>query len=264
MSKKKQPSNTSVDPLTKLCFPDFDDYIKNERKTVELLANCGELATLGDSFDNAIQQLHATMQNWNDIKHRPVCIRFYATINSVVEDRHVKGGGTKTSKMHKVGFGAKVEFDDKHQLLNASYLIEIFGEENSDAADAILTRIHFDVVSRDDRMCSKYPLYHLQVGGNPSEGGYYSKDKRRNENMKALSYPRIPYCPLSLALFMDMVLRELGGCDAKVFLKSAIWRGVVRKSETMMLLPFLKCLCAGNENQDRRFSEMYYGSTDEA
>lgn len=264
MSKKKKPLNAGVDPLAKLGFPDFDDYIKNERKTVELLANCGELAMLGDSFDNAIQQLHATMRNWDDIKHRPVCISFYATINSVVEDRQVRGSGTEALKAHKVGFGAKVEFDDKHQLLNSSYLIEIFGEESSDAADAILTRIHFDVVSRDDRMCSKYPLYHLQVGGNPSEGGYYSKDKWRNENMKALSYPRIPFYPLSLALFIDMILRELGDYDAKVFLKNAIWRGVVRKSETMMLLPFLKCLCAGNENQDRRFSEMYYGSTDEA
>lgn len=259
MSKAKKCQRLNPDPLCELGFPWFDKYVETECKTVNALFNKSEIASLGDSFNDEINRLQALMNRHREDKWRKLnSINFYAEINSAVEEK--KGQGVANPKTHKVGLGARVEFDDKHHLKNSTYLIEIHGEESSNYADKILTRIHFDVTSNDSRNSSQYPIYHLQVGGDPSHGHSYAAglDESEHDLIKPISYPRIPIYPLSFALFIDMTFRELGNEDAQMFIKGDYWRGLVRDNEMLLLQPFLKCVLRRQEINKEDVAKIYY------
>jgi hypothetical protein len=58
-----------------------------------------------------------------------------------------------------------------------------------------------------------------------------------------LSEPRIFFCPMSLALLIDMALREFPDQDSTKFRADSYWRGLVRDQEALVLRPFYgKCL----------------------
>lgn len=260
MSKRNNAKRCGSDPLCKIGFPEFGKYVEAEFKTVEALVDKGEVAALGDSFVDGINALYSKLLKLRKEKWRgETCIDFKAEILS---DAEGKKRISSRPKAHKVGIGAKVEFDDKHHLTNSTYLIEIMGEESSAFADKILTRIHFDVVSAGSRNTALYPIYHLQVGGDPSGGRDYAvgNDDDNHDLIKPLSYPRIPIYPLSFALFIDMIFRELGNDSVKTFIKNDYWRGVVRDNEALFLKPFLECLLRRNEISKESFASICYGS----
>ena len=244
--------------LADIGFPKFNDYFQAEKKTVEFLANSGELASAGNEFSDKMQVLYSKICAWDKCtqeKMRPFCLDFYGTIESNVESR--KSAMTSAKKFHRVGLGACVRLNKKQQLLFSTFVIEIFGESKSKCADKLLTRIHFDIASPEGEEDSRFPIYHVQFGGNPEAGREYSQN---HSDIKSLSYPRVMSYPLSLALFFDLAFRELG-CDAvRGLVKDHGWRNIVHDHERMMLYPCLDEVLRQCRNDKTNLSDVYYGS----
>jgi hypothetical protein len=61
----------------------------------------------------------------------------------------------------------------------------------------------------------------------------------------SLSEPRVFFTPMSLALMLDMTLREFPDPASTKFRATGEWRGIVREHESLVLLPFFeKCVKA--------------------
>ena len=87
--------------LADIGFPRFNDYFQAEKKTVEFLANSGELASVGNEFSDKMQVLYSKICAWDKCtqeKRRPFCLDFYGTIESNVESR--KSATTSAQKLH--------------------------------------------------------------------------------------------------------------------------------------------------------------------
>ena len=160
------------------------------------------------------------------------------------------------SKSHEVSLGGYF-FCSSNRLTRATYSAEIFGAVNSDVSKKIVSRLHFDYSSRNEPNASQHPVFHIQMWGElpkyleDSGVGYQFKDN------SAMSCPRVPFAPMSLALFLDMIIKELGTDKLRRLLWSTEWQGLVKQHEEKILMSFFKrlqdCLSRGDH-----LSKFYY------
>ena len=204
--------------MKEYCFPDADRYLSLAKATVECIRNQREVWTENNEFCSSIDQLFNQLLN-----KKATGFQFNGILCSII-DKHE----------HNVRVGGKVEFS-QGELQEQSYWIEVFGKKNSGYSNKILYRIHFDVaVPGIDKNKELHPVYHVQLGGK-TRGADYIDDE-----IQHWSIPRIPYFPLSLALFLEIVFREFGGKLVRDrFIKSNGWRKIVAKNERRMLGAFV-------------------------
>lgn len=200
-------------------FPEASDYLSLAKATVECIRNQQEVRSENNEFCSSIDQLYSQLSN-----KKATGFHFNGILCSIIDDHE-----------HNVRVGGKVGFLHG-ELQEQSYWIEVFGKKNSNYSTKILYRIHFDVAVPDiDKNKELHPLYHVQSGGKPRNTHYI------NDEMQHWSIPRIPYFPLSLALFLEIVFREFGGeLVRNRFIKSNAWRRIVANNERRMLSAFAK------------------------
>jgi len=112
----------------------------------------------------------------------------------------------------------------------------------------LLRKFHFDVAVGNKKVggrLQRHPRFHLQYCGEMVP--YMSKMGLRTGQLDQLhpwlSEPRIFYTPMSLALMLDMSLREFPDPESAKFRSTGEWRGIVREHESLMLRPFFqKCV----------------------
>ncbi len=76
-----------------------------------------------------------------------------------------------------------------------------------------------------------------------------------------LSEPRVFFWPMSLALLVDMTLREFPDSDSLRFRQTREWRGIVRNQEILVLRPFYeKCvqITGSAPGNDRILADEFY------
>ncbi len=150
---------------------------------------------------------------------------------------------------HSVRIGAYVKFKNK-ALMAQTYWIEVFGSEDSEKLkNKVIYRFHFDVAVPGEINKKDHPIYHIQIGGKVSEAQYATQD------MKHWSIPRIPYVPLSLAMFLEIVLREFGDDVVKRFVKSKEWNNMLLNNQKVMLCQLAKTIL---NNGDKTIFSIYY------
>ena len=170
-------------------FPDASDYLSLAKATVECVRDQQEVRSENNEFCCSIDHLFRQLSNKS-----ATGFQFNGVFRSMIDDHE-----------HNVRVGGKVRFS-KGELQEQSYWIEVFGRKDRDDFNKILYRIHFDVaVPGIDKNKELHPLYHVQLGGKPRDTHYI------DDEMRHWSIPRIPYFPLSLALFLEIVFREFGG-----------------------------------------------------
>ena len=215
-------------------FPDASNYLSLAKATVECIRNQREVRTENNEFCSSIDQLFNQLSN-----KKATGFHFNGILGSIIDEHE-----------HNVRVGGKVVFS-QGELQEQSYWIEVFGKKDSGDSNKILYRIHFDVaVPGIDKNKELHPLYHVQLGGKPREARYIDGE------MKHWSIPRIPYFPLSLALFLEIVFREFGGGLARDrFIKSNDWREIVAQNERRMLSAFARTFRQGSS---KTVSGIYY------
>ncbi len=109
---------------------------------------------------------------------------------------------------------------------------------------AVLRKFHFDVtITTGDRSRTQpQPRSHIQYCGTmiPQMSQMGVRPGQLLPMNPWLSEPRILAWPMSLALLLDMALREFPNAKSERFRAMPEWRKIVRDHESLLLLPFLE------------------------
>lgn len=229
-------------------FPTQEEYYDLERKTVQRLNAWTVLSR--NEFCEARLHVNQLKGKLEKREHQNNCIDFTFPFDTRLENK---------GKWQRVKLHAEIRFASG-RLESDIFTVEIFGEKGSKDEHNVIRRIHFDVaIPYVEKNKVEHPVYHVQFAGK-------SRDSMSDElkEQKQFSFPRIPYRPLSIALFVDMAIRELGTVDLKAMIKNGNWRSVVRKSEDLMLAPFFSNLKDRRERDPNFiFSDLYYEPGDQ-
>ena len=158
------------------------------------------------------------------------------------------------SHSHDVTLGGYF-FCNSNSLTRATYSVEIFESVVNAGPKKIISRLHFDYASRNEPNASMHPVFHIQMWGKlPGHLDNLGVKYQTPEN-SAISCPRVPFAPLSLALFLNMMIKELGNDKLRRLLESQKWRELVKRHEQKILVPFFKRLqeCIGSGDQLCKF-----------
>lgn len=131
---------------------------------------------------------------------------------------------------------------------------------------SILRKFHFDVTVAGERSSSRiqqHPRCHLQYCGEmvPKMAEMGCSSAQLDQMSPWLSEPRIFFWPMSLALLIDMALREFPDERSMKFRSSNEWRGLVRKQEKLVLRPFYqKCVevILDTKGNNRTLADEFY------
>lgn len=152
-------------------------------------------------------------------------------------------------------FSVLIQQDDEHNYGNISYVFAICRLDRK--RNSILRKFHFDVsVTKGTRQ--PQPMSHLQYCGEMidvmSNLGY--RETQLQQLHHKLREPRVFFSPISLALLVDMALREFGSEDLRSkFLNSPEWKKVIRNNEATVLGKFFnKCAEIANSADDKRLT----------
>jgi hypothetical protein len=108
----------------------------------------------------------------------------------------------------------------------------------------ILRKFHFDITpgSEEAQRRQKHPRSHMQYCGKmvPYMRTMGCREAQLDKMYPWLSEPRILFWPMSLALLMDMALREFPDERSIGFRESGEWKNVIREHEALVLQRFCK------------------------
>lgn len=163
----------------------------------------------------------------------------------------------------KQGFaylGSAIKIINANQLDDISYYVAICN--NDIPQKKILRKLHFDYTSPQSPQKHPHPVFHLQYGGKLSL-------KLQNENLEHqhmdawLSEPRLCFIPISLALLINLILKEFPDEINSKIIESPEWRDLIRKNENLLLAPFYK-IChnfMSTRSSHQLFTnDFYYGN----
>jgi hypothetical protein len=225
-------------------YPDYLDFVKNERKTLQFLASN---AFISKTF-NAL----ASSAN--------LCV-----YNLPAQDRNLK----KSEFVFGCNFNILIEKDVRRIAIEAhiepnfgkvSYVLSIC-QNNATPLDPLLRKFHFDYAIPIKSQVPK-PVYHLQFGGEETP-----QLKELSVDVKILnpwlSSPRICFYPINLALLLDMVFNEFKSNDTVGIVGRSEWRDLIKNNEERILKPFylgLSSFLNGKHKSNFLLRDFYYGS----
>ncbi|MCP4148111.1 MAG: hypothetical protein GY757_10220 [bacterium] len=157
---------------------------------------------------------------------------------------------------------ALIETNDKNEFQNISYCFSIIGKEKQKGSNnKILRKFHFDYTPPLIKRNQPQPTYHLQYGGEATTD--LKKDFGENclEHMDTwLSEPRLFYSPVSLALLVNMIIKEFPAEKTTKLIRGSEWRSLIIANENLILAPFYKACSLFLADKDRKevFSNDFY------
>lgn len=228
-------------------FPSQQDYCTLERETIMRLRMMHFLYRKEySSAREKLEELYGKLGS----KNKPLDnIRFEFPFETTLE---------KKCKEQRILLHGEIRFADG-RLQSDSFAIEIFGRKGTSEEHEVVRRIHLDIaIPYVEENKDEHPLYHVQLAGKSHE-----LMSQELQTQKKFSFPRIPFVPMSIALFFDMAVRELGPKELKDWIKLHPWRSLIRKNEKTMLRPFFVYLHKQwRLNSQFIISDLYYGPGD--
>ena len=107
------------------------------------------------------------------------------------------------------------------------------------AENVVLRKFHFDYAEPDNSHRQPHPVFHLQQPGKLTR--CMEAAGHNIENLYPwLSEPRLPYCPISLALLINLTFREFPDEKSLKFIERGEWRSLIKKNERIMLEPYFE------------------------
>jgi len=142
----------------------------------------------------------------------------------------------KSSRTGKAVIGADVEINSEHYE-KVSYFLAICEDKNPQSR--LVRKYHFDYDLYDPKGRQPHPVFHLQYAGKLS--AYLDTLNLDHAHIDSwLSEPRLFYMPMSLALLLNLVLKEFNTEVTQKIIESSEWRQVIRKNEELLLAPYFK------------------------
>ena len=155
--------------------------------------------------------------------------------------------------------GAFIKAKDKCQFENISYYAAIC--ENGELHKRLLRKYHFDYAPPGKTRRQPHPIFHIQYAGKLSPK---LQEMRIDDSHLDvwLSEPRLCYFPTSLALLINMVLKEFPNDKNIRLVESTEWRSLIRSNEDLILAPFFKgCNRFFSGREKKLFiNDFYYGN----
>jgi hypothetical protein len=161
----------------------------------------------------------------------------------------------------KEGFahiGSLIESKDTDNINRTTYYAAICRKEEK----KLLRKYHFDYEPSGKLHRQPSPVFHLQYAGKLTPR---LKDTNIDDNHLDtwLSEPRFCYFPLSLALLINLILKEFPDDTNSKLIEHPEWRRLVKKNENLIIEPFFKgCQTFfSNNNTNKLFiNDFYYGN----
>lgn len=224
-------------------YPPLAEYLAQEKETIKYLMMRPALNKYG-KFRSDLCGIYDKLRSASTR-----CITWEFLFETKLE---------KQEKRHCIKLSGQVKFDER-RLTFSSHCIEIFGEVGTKDEGSVIRQMHFDVAFPWEMNKKDHPLYHVQCDGK------YDIDCHKDKNACHISLPRIPFYPLSLALFLNMAIKELGPEDLKVLIAVGKWKEIVRSNEDKMIYPFWENVMT-RRKKDHSFiiPDVYYESGNEA
>lgn len=141
---------------------------------------------------------------------------------------------------------ALIQLANANKYSNISYCLAVCRIRASHPS--ILRKFHFDITTNASPGTVRrqaHPASHMQYCGKmlPCISSLGCKNQQLEQMHVRLSEPRLFFWPMTLALLIDMALREFPDVYATRFREDSYWRGLVRRQEALVLRPFYaKCV----------------------
>jgi len=166
------------------------------------------------------------------------------------------GGRPKSAKRQanvRLILASLVQLSGKQDYANITHCLCVL-RLRAGGNHTILRKFHFDVTAGNEEpggRMQRHPRFHLQYCGEmvPYMRQLGVGTRQLDQLHPSLSEPRVFYTPMSLALMLDMTLREFPDPASAKFRATGEWRGIIREHESLVLLPFFeKCVKGINQN----------------
>lgn len=202
-------------------FPMPQELFKNEICTLSFLRDqpfwSDNYRQLSEDAKNFI------LRNYEPIKKAKLCKIDFESYFEIIIDNEV---GTAY-------VGVRITKEGKNTYGELSYHFAIWHNNNP----KILRKFHFDYTANNISGRQLHPIFHLQYPGEPSDNlkGYGVN----YDHLDCwLSEPRLPYAPMSLALLLNLILKEFPQGAASKAIGRSEWRSLIKKNETLLLKPY--------------------------
>jgi hypothetical protein len=225
-------------------YPDPQPLIKSELDVLNFLRNHPYIRDVQSQFAQAAHTYY------NRFKDNRTGFEF----SSHLSVRHAELFGQapvnpsrsrQSPNLHLV-LSAQIALASKNLYGNVSYCLAVCRIRSSHPS--ILRKFHFDVVvDAGDNPARRqpHPTTHLQYCGDifPCLANLGCRRQQLDQMHLRLSEPRIFFWPMSLALLIDMALREFPDSTSIKLREASEWRDIVRSQEKLVLQPFYqKCV----------------------
>lgn len=244
-------------------FPTPVDLISNEVETVRFLSENTHVGEYPD-FINAARRSYAQFIDGSK--------RFEFASSLEVFHKGLPGGPKiwKSSRPSeppancRLVLAALIETEDDGTFGNVSYVLAVCRVYPGSTRSSILRKFHFDFAPKafnTDRQ--PHPVFHVQYCGELFDGmatmGY--RPEQLNQLHTKVREPRILFTPMTLALLIDMSIREFSNPTLIKLRDSPEWKNIVRKNELDVLKPFYEeCVRVITSNEKKRtlLAESFY------
>jgi hypothetical protein len=242
-------------------YPNPSEMVENEIRTVKFLSE--------DSFIKKYERFHGeSKRSYEQYRSRGRGFLFA----SHFELFHSGMPGTKKLQRFRVNqtsnvrliISALIEQNDDGSYGNISYALAVCRLRSK--RSMILRKFHFDIVANTSGARRQpHPISHLQYCGEPlpimDKLGY--RVEQLSQLHTKMREPRLFFSPMSLALLLELTVREFGDQKFREFLLKRDWRNLVRENEALLLKPFYeKCAKVVSKADDKRnllADEVYLG-----
>ncbi len=133
--------------------------------------------------------------------------------------------------------GANIVIADESTYEGISYYVAICNNDTPHAR--LLRKYHFDYASQAQSRRQPHPVFHLQYAGELSK--HLEQLDLKHEHIDSwLSEPRLHFSPMSLALLINLILKEFPCETNQKFIELREWRDLMRGNEKLLLAPYYK------------------------
>lgn len=236
------------------CFPTPGEFLNSEFETLEYCGNkFFDYEELSSLASDAYAYHSANYNEFKESNRLPKsCFSFESNFNVNIDGRD----GTAY-------IGVLIRLKDSFTFENISYYVAVQKKEKLNAR--LLRKFHFDYappVKTDSTRRQPHPVFHLQYACKLSsrlQGVGFD-----NSHMDPwLSEPRLYYSPMSLALLINLVLKEFQDETNLRIIQRGEWRDLIRENEKLILAPFFS-IChnffSDRHNKELLINDFYYGN----
>lgn len=229
-------------------YPEPKEFKRNELFTLEFFRNDSNLIEMFPTLVADAYQYYTFIKKASD------------TIFNFESELEIQINGTTGKTRGKAHIGGKFFEDPKKKFLAPSYYMAICKVEST--PHRLIRKYHFDYILPGLVRRQPHPVFHLQYAGELSPR-LLRLNLEHNHMDTWLSEPRLVFMPMSLALLVDIVLKEFPDERTEKVIERSGWRDLIRKNENLLLAPYFRCcnlFLSGNKTDHLFINDFCYGN----